>query len=306
MASALALVLLLMLLPSQGLHAKLSRRTVSVAAPALATALLGLRPVAADEGEGGLAARLRARDAALLGKPIFNLPPRAQAFPAWLEGEWAAVTSFAGFELPSAKLAKNEVLGDLDVPGFQKASIAPFADVGSSNIAHRQRFARAAPGGPVLEDKVFNLGGAIDAHLGYAAVEEVVLPDGPGNPNRVSVVFKRGKTRNAERIELFYNARQSDASAGGGDGGAPERFFCSEYARQLTFSASATPGVARQVAGDFQVFSTYTRRGEGQVRCNTLTAAYLQPQDALYFKEPTLPVIVYSHVTDMTLETAAA
>lgn len=272
----------------------LSRRALAGAVPAALLPALGAPcdVARAEDAPSSLSQRLKLRSAAALKKPVFNLPPGPTAYPARFEGVWDVVSDFIGYELPSAKLSRSQVLNDLDIPGFQKASVAYFSDVGITGVKHRVSFSRARASGPVLEDRSANLRSSIDAHLGYEAVDEV-LYDGNassgGNPNRASVIFRRGKTRNAERIELFANSREAEE--------LPGAFFCSEYLRQTTFSASQQPGVARQVVGDYQHFYSYALPDgdEGRMRCNVLTACYLNPTDALFFSEPNLPVIVYGH-----------
>ena len=98
------------------------------------------------------------------------------------------------------------------------------------------RWSRDA-GGVVREDRAANLAAAIDGGLGYAAIERVeykpdaMIPNPFGvNPNRLSVVFRPDRTRNAARIELFANAREADSPS-------DSLFVTSEYLRQVTFSA---------------------------------------------------------------------
>lgn len=140
------------------------------------------------------------------------------------------------------------------------------------------------------EDRQYNLAQTIDAHLGYDAVEDVVYDS--SRPNRISVVFRKSRTRNAERVELFCNARESETVTRE-DGVVV--FLCSEYMRQVTFSLSQEFGVARQVVGNYAHFWTWRDLGQGDVSGNLLTAVYLDPQDGLFFDEPSKPVAIYSH-----------
>ena len=89
-------------------------------------------------------------------------------------------------------------------------------------------------------------------------------------------------------------------------------FVCSEYIRQVTFSLSQEFGVARQVIGNYAHFWTWREgivgtgaAGDGDalgatkdantMTGNVLTTVYLDPQDPLFFQEPSKPVAVYSH-----------
>jgi hypothetical protein len=57
-------------------------------------------------------------------------------------------------------------------------------------------------------------------------------------------------------------------------------------------------GVPRQVVGNYAHFWTWKKQedDENKLKGNLLTAAYLDPQDPLFFDEPSKPVAIYSHV----------
>ena len=94
--------------------ARVDRRAVVVAtvcAPLLARARRA-------EAKSSLIDDLRQKR---LNKPVFNGGrPRAQAYPDWLEGEWRATIDFAGYEFPSAVVAREAVAREATTPGFQK------------------------------------------------------------------------------------------------------------------------------------------------------------------------------------------
>lgn len=232
--------------------------------------------------------KLRRRDWSQLSKPLLPsvvaLPLNTQTFPEWLEGTWQASTEFAGFELPVKKLKKETLMKDKSIPGFQKLSLAQIPDVGAPG-RFEMRFIKRADGS-VVEDKPYNLQSMIDNGLGRVqAVKAVTCPAA----DRCSVSFVPGATRNAEQIELFFNARESEAP------GADGTFAFAEFTRQVTYSLSTTMGVARQEVGEYQVFWTLRPQRQGSVRGNILVAAYLQPQDALFFEAPAAPVVIYSY-----------
>ena len=82
------------------------------------------------------------RSAKELTSPIFNIPPKQQVYPAWLEGRWAAKSEFVGFEFPT--LPRQQVMQQEDVPGFKKCSIIDFADVGKSPLeSHANTFSQS-------------------------------------------------------------------------------------------------------------------------------------------------------------------
>ena len=53
-------------------------------------------------------------------------------------------------------------------------------------------------------------------------------------------------------------------------------------------------GVARQEVGEYAHF-WMLKKQTGSITGNVLTAAYLQPQDALFFEAPASPVVIYSN-----------
>ena len=289
-ATALRMATVLIVLPLvKGHNAAISRRHIVARASHAALFLAPTTLLAPSIASGGdLSARMAARDASQLKKSIFNLAPGPIEYPSWLLGTWNVTATFSGFELPSSSISKSKVLADVEgVPGFQKLSVATFADVGKSPVAHTLRFAPSRRAAGALEDRPFNLRSSINAYLGLDAVDTVTCE----NDNRATVIFKPRRTRNAEKIELFTNSRGAETTS-------DESFVCFEQMRQVTIGYSREYGVARQVIGEYAHFWTYRRDGEF-VRANALTCGYLQPQDNLFFDSPDRPVIVYSHDLQM-------
>lgn len=215
-----------------------------------------------------------------------------------MRGDWQINLSFAGYLFPSKSISKDKIVSNVNIPGFQKCSIASIADVGRDNTSYRMNINEKTG----LEDRITTLTTSIDAHLGYAAVKDVLYKindpsPSVNNPNRLSIDFVKNRTRNAERIELFCNARESELVPNPRDESL-KIFVNSEYVRQVTFSLSQEFGVARQVVGNYGQFWTWKQvSGDDDVLTgNVLTACYLDPQDSsLFFEEPNKPVAVYSH-----------
>ena len=282
---------------------EVGKSTVSVLA-ASAGWLLSSPPAHAATLPGGLAAKLASRDPSLLSNSVFNVPPAAQVYPDFMRGDWNVQIKFGGFIFPSQKISKERITQNVLIPGFQKCSIAALCDVGKD--ATYQMIIDKSTG---LEDRISTLSSQINGFLGYPAIKEI-LYNPRSNPNRLSIDFIDYKTTNAERVELFCNARESE--------NVPETgvFVCSEYIRQVTFGTGSSVGIPRQVGGNYAHFWTWRpsssssnsfegddRMGDQppkQMRGNLLTAAYLDPQDALFFDEPTKPVAVYSHILTAT------
>lgn len=267
----------------------------------LATGVASSQPAAADSSS--LAARLAQRDASVLPNRVFNLPPAsAQVYPTWMRGDWRVTSQFSGFLFPSRSIAKERLIQNSAIAGFQKCSIATTADVGVASVQYDWRIDPTTG----FEDRSFNLQHQIDAYLGYPAVQTVYY-DAKRNPNRLSVDFVDYRTVNAERIELFGNARESEQyTINDVNGSARNCFSCAEYLRQVTFGTGSTVGVPRQVVTNYAHFATYSAAINDDDATSTsftgnlLTAAYLDPQDPMYFEEPSKPVAVYSHVLSAT------
>lgn len=272
-------------------NTEVSRRNAVLAtATASGAQLLDVASAKAEMSDGGLASRLTKRDPALLKNSIFNLPPSAQIYPDFMRGNWKVSCQFNGYLFPSLQIPKERLLQNADIPGFQKCSIAAICDVGKVVIEYEMRIDPSTG----LEDRIATLTSTINGCLGYPAVAEVIY-NASKNPNRISIDFVEYKTRNAERIELFCNARESETYSPQDDS---QVFVSSEYVRQVTFSGSADVGIARQVVGNYAHFWTWKQRREETetITGNLLTASYLDPQDSLFFDEPSKPVAIYSHI----------
>ena len=262
----------------------------------------------------GLAKRLSLRDPSQLKNSVFNIPPKAQVYPDFLRGQWDVTMKYRGFLFPSTSIPKEKLVSDVSIPGFQKLSIAQVADVGRESTTYQM----SIDPNTGFEDRSLSLTTSINAHLGYDAVREIIY-NRKDNPNRISIDFIPNRTRNANRIELFCNARESELvvlprstttsstyspTATSATTTTKSIFVCSEHIRQVTFGLSQEFGVARQVVGNYAHYWTwkeeYNDNDDDQskstvVTGNLLTAAYLDAQDALFFDEPSKPVVVYSH-----------
>lgn len=264
------------------------------------------------QSPNGLASRLAQRDVTVLKNRIFNIPPSVQVYPGWMKGEWDVTSSFAGYVFPSKKIPRERIIQNFGIAGFQKCSIAATADVGKQNVKYRYRIDEVTG----QEDRKYNFPNAINAYLGYPAVQSNgVIYDPLKNTNRMSIDFVQYKTINAERIELFCNARESEEYQQQQQGDSVDSatitkniFVCSEYIRQVTFGTGNIPGIPRQAITNYANYYTWiiwqhdnnindTQQQQRplSLRGNLLTAAYLDPQDPAYFDEPQQPVAVYSH-----------
>jgi hypothetical protein len=271
--------------PKQNL---LSRRDVITSLAATSTTPFPSH--AATNSNSGLASKLSQRNPSLLKNSVFNIPPGPQLYPPFLIGDWDVTMKFRGFLFPSTTIPKERLIQNFDIPGFQKLSIAMVGDVGKEETRYNLSIDESK-----LEDRKLTLQTSINGHLGYDAIRQVIY-DAKENPNRISVDFIPQRTRNANRIELFCNARESELVPPSDSGRPNNIFVCSEYIRQVTFGLSQEFGVARQVVGNYAHFWTWRETDDKDaITGNLLTAAYLGAQDEMFFEEPSKPVVVYSH-----------
>jgi hypothetical protein len=265
------------------------------------TSTVVLSSPATAQATVGLAAKLASRDPSALSNSVFNVPPSAQVYPEFMRGTWDVQVKFGGFLFPSQKISKQRITQNILIPGFQKCSIAAICDVGKESTSYRMTIDPTTG----YEDRISTLTKQINGGLGYPAVQQV-LYNPKANPNRLSIDFVDYQTTNAERIELFCNARESESVIETGV------FVCSEYLRQVTFGTGSEVGIPRQVIGNYAHFWTWRPSSSNNnstenkddtgygLKGNLLTAAYLDPQDAMFFEEPTKPVAVYSHMLTAT------
>ena len=291
--------LMLLLSNALSLSPEISRRTAllqttsytaSVAASPLLHQLL-LSPETANAASNvGLANKLSKRDPSMLKNSVFNIPPGPQLYPEFMHGDFDVTMKFRGFLFPSTSIPKEKVVANVAIPGFQKLSIATVGDVGREVTNYQMSIDKSTK----LEDRKVSLSSSINGHLGYDAVREVIY-DPKDNPNRISIDFIPNRTRNANRIELFCNGRESELVSAEESASGQTVFLCAEYIRQVTFGLSQEFGVARQVVGNYGHFWTWRDSSSGTITGNLLTAAYLDAQDPMFFEEPSKPVVVYSH-----------
>ena len=255
---------------------------------------------------GGLARRLSSRDPTQLKNQIFNIPPKTpQIYPPFARGVWDVTMTFAGYTFPSTTISTKQLISNSNVPGFQKLSIAMIGDVGKATSSYILDIDTSTG----YENRSLSYTSSIQSHLGYNAIREIKY--NPKDPNRLSIDFIRQRTRNANHIELFCNARESElllpttSTATSSTTASSSIFVCSEHIRQVTFSLSQEYGIARQVIGNYAHYWTWKEdntltttdatAATTQMTGNLLTAVYLDAQDPLYFNEPSKPIVIYSH-----------
>lgn len=267
---------------------------------------LALAAVSAPRPAAAAVAALWERvDAKQLDKVLFSAPPALQTYPAWLEGTWDCVTAFAGYEFPSQRISKERLVRDPSVPGFLQLSVMSLADVGAGGT-HQLRFTVGADG-RVVEDRVFNLRSVADAQLRKRCVQSVEYAP-QREPNRLTVRLLPGAVSGTERVELFFNGRESATRPSDGT------FYALECTRQVSLGYSTQFNAPRVAVTDYEQVWTYKLSGPDHVLATLVTAGYVQPNEALAYTSQgpgatpqlgqllsaaTEPVVLYSHTVDM-------
>ena len=191
---------------------------------------------------------------------------------------------------------------DTSVPGFLKLSILQLADVGSGG-QHQLRFVRRPGDGAVVEDVQANLAAMVNAFL-HNDVAQSVEYDPSREPNRVTLRLVPGSSSNAERVELYVNARESATRPTDG------AFYALQSVRQVALGYSRQYNTPRVAVTDYELVWTYKRLGPDSIEAAICTAGYVQPNEALKYTADapgatpqlgglltaaTEPVVLYSH-----------
>ena len=252
---------------------------------------------AAVEDKRSLTYKLQNRT--MFKKEVFNKEkPAKQMYPDFLLGEWATTIKFTNFEFPSDSLIdRRELERSVTTPGFQKLSIAYLPDVGVEVMKYRTRFVHDGGDDGVVDDRAcvedrgFNLREIFNAYLKDETAVASVDYDSSKNPNRTTVTLRRGAANNAERIELFTNARASEQKGG-------ITFIAAETVRQVSLGYSVDFNTARVINYDYEMVWEYTPLRDDKIaftvedsrdeiaRCNFVdakltTIGYLQSDDAM-------------------------
>lgn len=270
--------------------------------------VLGLGPVARPEPAA--AAGGHAIDYGLFKKSLFNKPPGLLQFPGWMEGEWDAAFQFVGADFPSSvgsasgggnSIPKDRITADTTLPGFRRLSIAMVPDVGKPH-RFRLRFQRREDDGGerVEEDRAFNLKAALESELGKGAVASINY-DGAKNPNRLTVNLLPQAAVNAQKIELFGNARFALPVAAGEEGLAAFRYV--EDLRQVSISSRLAETTT---IGDYRHVWELYRQENGDIKGFLSTVAYATPQDPIFQLGAFAPLVVYFHTVTLSRAAVAA
>ncbi len=254
------------------------------------------------EAQAGLLADRMAQFPHWDSKPPVTTPEGDLVYPDWMEGTWQVTSTLVEQVAPLAP--------EVVTPGFESnrrylnqpvSFLVRFQAVSNplSTIDGRflpltlQRSGQAPlprvnqiP--TVVADRAFNGLNIAQAYLGEGTVQSVKVD--PSSPNRQITTLGKGR-----QLTSLVTGRGSETSA-------PDRFIATEVTNQIF------RGIPQPYFNQVETTTAYqlTRSPTLEIEADQVTAIYLSPQDADYFKALGRPVALYRYRLELVPITAAA
>lgn len=212
-------------------------------------------------------------------------------YPDWMEGTWQVTSTLVDQVAPLAP--------EVVTPGFEsnrryfnqpvrflvrfqavKSGLSAISDrFLPLKIQNSQRFElpRSDQTLPVVADRAFNGLNIAQAYLGDAAVQSVKVD--PNSPNRQITVLRTDR-----QLISIVTGRASERPA-------PDRFIATEVSNQVF------RGIPQPYFNQVETTTAYQikRSPNLAIEGDQVTAVYLSPQDANYFKALDQPVALYRY-----------
>lgn len=180
------------------------------------------------------------------------------AYPAWFAGHWRATTTLIDLTAP---------LPDVTSPGFESSRQSL-----NQPIEFAVRFMPNSQGN-IVSDRAYNGLNIARAYLGNAAVIRVEVD--PKNPNK--------------QATLLANDRQLISIVNGRGVEGNDRDFITTEVFQQVFRGTSQPYL-----NSVETTTAYHREGD-RIDADQMTAIYLSPKDADYFKAIGKPIALYRY-----------
>lgn len=224
-------------------------------------------------------------------KPSVNSAEGDLIYPDWMEGTWQVTSTLVDQVAPLAP--------DLVTPGFEsnrrylnepvrflvrfqavKSGLSAISDrFLPLKIQNSQRFLlpRFNESVPVVADRAFNGLNIAKAYLGDATVQSVKVD--PNSPNRQITVLRTDR-----QLVSIVTGRASERPE-------PDRFIATEISNQVF------RGIPQPYFNQVETTTAYQikRSPNLAIEGDQVTAVYLSPQDANYFKAIDRPVALYRY-----------
>jgi hypothetical protein len=248
-----------------------------------------------DEAQAGLLGDRMAQFPQWEGKPAVSAAERDLIYPAWMEGTWNVTSTLVQQVAPLAP--------EVVTPGFESnrrylnqpvSFLVRFQSVNSEQSGSANRFlpltlqnsqrSQLLPVDnipTVVADRAFNGLNIAKAYLGDTKVTSVKVD--PNSPNRQVTSLRQGR-----QLISIVTGRASEMPS-------PDRFIATEMTNQF-FRGTPQPyfnQVETTTAYQIQRSPTLT------IEADQVTAIYLSPQDANYFKALDRPVALYRYQLEL-------
>lgn len=217
-------------------------------------------------------------------KPSLKIAREDLIYPDWMEGTWEVTSTLIDLVAPLApEIVTPGFEGNyryLNRPiAFQVKFLRRFVPSSMTipvRLADRQL--------PVVADRAFNGLQIAQTYLGEKAVLSVKVDF--ENPNR--------------QITFLPQERQliSTVTARGSESEKSDRFVASEITKQV-FRGNFSPYL-----NEVETTTAYQLIESGKIKANQVTAIYLSPQDANYFKASDRPIALYRYQLELVREIA--
>lgn len=207
------------------------------------------------------------------GKPVTEVAKGDLIYPEWFAGTWNATTRLENLAAPLAP--------DLVTPGFESNQQYLHQPV-EFQVRFQQMTVPAFPalGVPrlvsaVVADRAFNGLNLAIAYLGRDRVVAVKID--PDSPNRQITTLKGDR-----RLVSVITHRATETPAA-------DQFITTEVFQQVF------RGAPQLYFNQVETTTAYRLQPTGSIQADQVTAVYLSPQDADYFKAANHPVALYRY-----------
>lgn len=213
------------------------------------------------------------------GKPVVSPATGDLVYPAWMEGNWQVTSILVdqvaplapsvvtpGFE--SNRRHLNEPVNfAVRFQAMQKDSLMPKIQATKTSVFNSQE---------IVADRVFNGLNIGKAYLGENSIVSVKVD--PASPNRQITTLRSGR-----QLISIVTGRASETPT-------PDQFVATEVSNQV-FRGTSTP-----YFNQVETTTKYMRSlSHLSIEADQITAVYLSPQDADYFKALNRPVALYRY-----------
>jgi hypothetical protein len=184
------------------------------------------------------------------------------AYPTWFAGNWRATTTLIDLSAPQKNVTS---------PGFESSRQSL-----NKPIEFAVRFVPNTKG-DIVSDRAYNGLNIARAYLGDSSILRVEVD--PNNPNKQATILA-----NDRQLISIVNGRAIESN--------PDEFITTEVFQQIF------RGTSQPYLNSVETTTSYHRVGE-KIKADQITAIYLSPKDADYFKAIGKPVALYRY--DLTL-----